>query len=141
MPQIRTVLTTCLLVLGIFMVAMTPFADGFLLDTVPAALAQANDLPEGTTTLANPLGENVTIEKVIGRIIKALLGFSGAIALLVFVYGGFLWLTSAGNPDRIKKGKQTLIWAVIGLIVIATSYTLVNTVISALAGAVATTSE
>jgi len=81
--------------------------------------------------LQNPLGVT-DIRVLIGRVIRALLGISGAVALLMFVYGGMLWLTSGGNADQIKKGKNTLIWAVIGLVVIFTSYTLVSALISAI---------
>lgn len=81
--------------------------------------------------LQNPLG-TTSINSVIGTLIKALLGISGSVALLMFVWGGFQWLISAGNPDRIKKGKETLIWAAIGLAVIFGAYALVNAVIKAL---------
>lgn len=78
-----------------------------------------------TYQINSPIGE-ITGPQLIGRIIKAILGLVGALALAMFVYGGFTWLTSAGSPDKIKKGKDILIWATIGLIVIFTSYTLVD---------------
>ncbi len=64
--------------------------------------------------------------RIIGNIIKAVLALVGALALGMFIYGGFTWLTSGGSPDRIKKGRDILVWAVIGLIVIFASYTLVD---------------
>jgi len=81
--------------------------------------------------LQNPLG-TTSINSIVGRIIQALLGISGSVALLMFVWGGFQWLISAGNPDRIKKGKDTLIWAAIGLAIIFAAYALVNVVVTAL---------
>jgi uncharacterized membrane protein YjfL (UPF0719 family) len=50
----------------------------------------------------------------------------------MFVYGGFTWLTSGGSAERIKKGKDILVWAVIGLVVIFASYTAVDFVLTAL---------
>ncbi len=79
-----------------------------------------------------PGGEGGDIRVVIGRVIKAILGISGVVALLMFVWGGFLWLTSAGEIDKVKKGKQTLTWAVIGLVVIFTAYILVTALIGML---------
>jgi hypothetical protein len=73
----------------------------------------------------------VTGPELIGRIIKAVLGIVGALALAMFVFGGFTWLTSGGSPDKIKKGKDILMWAVIGLIIIFTSYTLVDFILTA----------
>lgn len=83
-----------------------------------------------TYEIKPPIGE-VTGPQLIGRIIKTILALVGAFALAMFVYGGFTWLTSGGSPDRIKKGKDILIWAVIGLIVILASYTLVDFVLKA----------
>lgn len=82
-------------------------------------------------TLQNPLGTS-DIRVIIGRVIQALLGLSGTLALLMFVWGGITWMTSGGVADKIKKGKDTLIWATIGLVVIFTAYTLVSTLITAI---------
>ncbi len=87
--------------------------------------------------LENPLGgsgagEVTSPTRLIGNIIKTILTIVGALALAMFVYGGFTWLTSAGSPEKVKKGKDILIWAVIGLIVIFTSYTAVDFVLTAL---------
>jgi hypothetical protein len=60
-----------------------------------------------------------------------LLGIVGAIVLLFFVYGGFLMLTSGGAPDRIKKGKDVLINATIGLGIAFLAYTVVTFTVSA----------
>ena len=86
-----------------------------------------------TVKLTNPISTS-DIPTLAGNIIQALLGIVGAVALLMVVYGGFLWLTSAGNPERIKKGKETLIWAVIGLAFIFSSYMLARFVFQALLG-------
>lgn len=82
-----------------------------------------------TVKLDNPLGagENAKdIRVIIGNIIKVVLGLVGSLALVIFVYGGLLWMTSAGNAERIKSGRDTLIWASLGFIVIFTSYILVG---------------
>jgi hypothetical protein len=81
--------------------------------------------------LTDPLG-GVSIPVLIGRVIRVALGISGSVALLMFIYGGFIWLTSGGKPEAIEKGKKTLIWAVIGLAIIFTSYLAVDQIIRAL---------
>ncbi|OGF21664.1 hypothetical protein A2316_01240 [Candidatus Falkowbacteria bacterium RIFOXYB2_FULL_38_15] len=80
--------------------------------------------------LESPI-EDTDIVPLIGRVIKTALGVVGAIALLMFVYGGLIWLTSGGSPDKIKKGMDVLIWVAIGLVVIFASYTLVDFVFTA----------
>lgn len=81
--------------------------------------------------LFNPLG-TTSIQAVIARLIKALLGLSGSIALLMFVWGGFLWLSSRGETKQIEKGKETIKWATFGLVIIFTAYILVGAIIGAL---------
>src|SRR3989339_675316 len=49
--------------------------------------------------------KNISI--LIGSLIQKALGVLGSLTLFVFVLGGFLWLTSAGNSDHIKKGADT----------------------------------
>lgn len=85
-------------------------------------------------TLDNPLdGKNNTIDKkaadprvILGNAIGGALSILGALALAVFIYGGFIWMLSWGNQDRITKGKNVLIWAFLGLLVIFSSYTVVK---------------
>lgn len=99
------------------------------LSLLAAHQAQAVSLP-------NPLGNNVTtVPQLINRVIIAILGIVGALALLMFVWGGLLWMTSAGNADQVKKGRETLVWASIGLLIIFASYTLVTTIFKSLTGA------
>ncbi len=79
-------------------------------------------------SLQNPL-ESKSIPDLIGRSITIFIGVSGSFALLMFVYGGFLWLTSQGNTEKVQKGKQVFTWAVIGLVVIFTAYIVLRQVL------------
>lgn len=88
-----------------------------------------------TVTLYNPLGtsnEDSDIRVILGRVIRGLLSIIGSLALLMFVYGGMLWMTSAGNSERIKKGKDIIVWAVLGLGIIFSSYAITNALLQAL---------
>jgi len=89
----------------------------------------------GTVDLADASPVEITdIPTIIGNFIKAILGFVGAVALFMFVYGGVLMLTSAGNQEKVKKGKDTLIWSIIGLAVIFGSFFLVDAVLTGFKG-------
>lgn len=93
----------------------------------------AADSPATTANLQNPLGSNaLTPQELSGRIISSMLGIVGSIALIMFVVGGFYWLTAGGNEERIKKGRQTLEWAAFGLIVIFGAYVILKFVFQAL---------
>jgi PKD repeat protein len=62
------------------------------------------------------------------------LGFLGLIAVLIVIYGGVLSVISAGNPETAKKGKQAIMYAGIGLIIVMGSFALVNTILLAPSG-------
>lgn len=82
-------------------------------------------------TLTNPLGETDP-RLIIARVIQGALSISGSIALLMFIYGGILWLTSAGKTEQVTKGKNVLLWAVLGIVVIASAYVAVGAIFNAI---------
>ena len=89
------------------------------------------DDDKNITKLSNPIKSDLDNPSVlIGVVIQAVLGLVGGIALVMMVYGGFQWLTAAGNEEKIKNGTQTMLWAAIGLVLVFSSYLLVETVLS-----------
>ena len=81
--------------------------------------------------LENPL--TITTDnpaQLIGYIIRAVLAVVGGVALVMMIYGGFQWLTAAGSEDKIKSGTQTMLWSAIGLVLVFSSYILVQTVLN-----------
>ena len=84
------------------------------------------ECPQGSVFLHNPLGTDITPQTFIGGIIRAILGIVGSLALVMFIYGGFTGMTETGNAEQVVNGRNTLVWAAIGLIVIFTSYALVR---------------
>ena len=100
--------------------------------TPPPIQAEPNNA-QAVGTLENPLGDNaLTPQQIYGRVIFSFMGVTGALALIMFVIGGIQWMTAAGNPERVKKGRDTLMWAVLGLIVIFSSYAILRAVLEAL---------
>ena len=88
----------------------------------------------GPVTLSDPLKLTGGPQQLIGRIINAALGIVGSLALLMFVWGGLLWMTSAGSEEKVKQGREILIWATAGLALVFFSYVLVRFVIGSLTG-------
>lgn len=56
----------------------------------------------------------------------------GMLAFVMFVIGGFMMIFSMGSPDRVKKGRDILIAAVVGMIIVFSAYILVNFLLDAL---------
>ncbi len=95
------------------------FAFLFLLSSLVASAADV-------LILENPLGDVDSIPVLVNRLLKGLFGIIGVVALLVFMYGGFTWMTAQGAEKKIKQGWDTMSWGAIGLAVIFGSYIIVQ---------------
>lgn len=85
--------------------------------------------------LTNPLGsQGNDIPTLVSRVIKGVLGLTGAAALVMFLYGGVLWMTAMGEEKRIKQGWDTMTWAALGMAAIFMSYAIVRFILSAVCG-------
>ena len=102
----------------------------FLLFLVKIAGAQDLGIETMDEGLDGALGEAGTDPRMlVARIIQIALGFLGILALSLVLYAGFLWMTSAGNEEKIDKAKGILKNAVIGLIIIMSSWGIVTFII------------
>ncbi|QQG41881.1 MAG: hypothetical protein HYV90_01050 [Candidatus Woesebacteria bacterium] len=57
-------------------------------------------------------------EQFFGSLLKWAVGVGGGIAFLLIVYAGFMVMTSAGDPERLKAGQELLTSAISGLILL-----------------------
>ncbi|NUM25893.1 MAG: hypothetical protein HUU49_04770 [Candidatus Buchananbacteria bacterium] len=96
--------------------------------TVTPALALNVGLEYGTYT---GLGTKDLREGIMA-IINVLLGFLGIIAIVIILYGGFVWLTSAGNEEKVGQAKKIITAGIIGLVIIFVSYAIASFVITQL---------
>ncbi len=88
------------------------------------------------TSSLNPA--NITdFRDLIGQIINTAIGVIGSIALAMFVYGGFVTMTGmtdvggGANKVDVMRGKAILVWSTLGIIVVTTSYFIVDFVFEA----------
>lgn len=97
----------------------------------PPRKGESAECSGATVELPNPLPAD-DLPTILGIVLRTAFGLLGSLALAMFVYGGFLWLTSGGSADRIEKGKNTMVWAVLGIAVAFTAYAIVDFVIAAI---------
>ncbi|MBN1618979.1 hypothetical protein JW887_06615 [Candidatus Dojkabacteria bacterium] len=65
---------------------------------------------------------------LIVNIFGLLFPFAGVALFLMFLYGGIMWLMSTGDPQKIQKAQGTLLWAVVGTIILVCAVVIINTV-------------
>ena len=70
----------------------------------------------------------------INTIINVLLGVIGIVAVIMIIYGGFKLVTSEGSADKVKSGKETILYGVVGLVVALLAFAIVNFVIASFFG-------
>jgi hypothetical protein len=98
-----------------------------------SAFAQGNPLD---ASIRAPQGRIIDPGTRIGAIVSFIVAFIIVIAflaaLLYIVIGAFQWITSGGDKQKVADARNHIIAAVIGLVVIALSFVIINVVITAL---------
>lgn len=73
-----------------------------------------------------------SLPQIIGTIINVVLGFMGIVLLFYLIYGGFLWMTSGGDSKGVDAAKKMIQNAIIGLVIIVSSYAISSFVLGQL---------
>lgn len=111
----------------------------------PVAFAQPitspnSSLQEGVQVLEQPLGlPSADIRVIVAQIIRVALGLLGIVLVAINLYGGFLWMTAAGNEEQIEKAKKLLVNGVIGLVIVLSAFAIVSFILSSLVAGTAGT--
>ena len=110
-----------LVVIGLFSFFSTTLAQSF----------GTNEVANGLNNSLNTLDPRTTA----GRIINIVLGLLGVIAVGIIIWGGFVYLTSNGEEEKVTKAKNLLKNGVIGLLIILASWGIASFILSKLSGA------
>ena len=78
-------------------------------------------------------GDSNLVGSVIG-IINAIVAVLGIVCVIVMIIGGISYMTSAGDAGKVKKGKDTILYGLIGLVICAFAFAIVNFVIANIIG-------
>ncbi|OGY45588.1 MAG: hypothetical protein A2731_03630 [Candidatus Buchananbacteria bacterium RIFCSPHIGHO2_01_FULL_39_8] len=102
----------------------------FVFGVMPALAQLQTGLEYGTYTGLGTQDIRITIMKII----RIFLGLVGIIAIILIMYGGYVWMTSAGNPEKVEQAKKILRNAAIGLLIIFSAFMIVSFIIGVLSG-------
>jgi|SRR3989338_6450757 len=124
-----SIVLAALVLTNLILVESTAAADAATKKTITSQMKDALGdiaLPKG--------GDDVeaTTQQVVGGIINAFLSIFGIIFLNLMIYGGYKWLVASGREEEIKKAKDTIRSAIIGLIIVMAAYTISYFVAAAL---------
>ena len=82
----------------------------------------------------DPVGNDNNFKESLIAILNGIIGVLGIVAVVVIIIGGITYMTSGGDAGKVKKGKDTILYGLIGLIIVVLSFAIVNFVIQNIIG-------
>lgn len=124
MKRLKSILLTLGLVIGVsaVVVPMTPVAAINPFGTACSA--------NGEATLCKSSGDSAT--SLVKNIINLLIYLIGIISVIMVVIGGLKYTTSQGDASGLSSAKNTILYAIVGLVIAVLSFSIVNFVIGKL---------
>lgn len=129
----RTITTTISAIAVMAGVYLLPVATAGAVDVFGGACGAAGDSSGGSEICGAATGGE-TAESIIKNVINLMLVILGMIAVIMIIIGGIRYATSNGDSNQITSAKNTVLYAVIGLIVAIFSFAIVNFVLDAFSG-------
>ena len=77
-------------------------------------------------------GESKTVFDVLPGVLNAVFGIVGILAVGLIIFGGVRYTISQGDAGKVKKAKDTIMYAVIGLVVTLAAFAIVNFVLTSI---------
>lgn len=125
MNKIKRIIISTVAVMGLVALPVVPVYA----ETCTGSPAEC--VKKGTESVDNQNGGGAKLEDQIKTVVNVLLFILGAIAVVMIIIGGIRYATSGGDASGIKGAKDTILYAVIGLVVAIMAYAIVNFVIDA----------
>lgn len=116
---------------------MMLLASGVLAAAVMVPAAYAIDLFPACTNIENVVCEasgegGDKVDTIVTRITNLLMWALGIVSVIMLVIGGFKFTTSGGSPEQVKSAKNTIMYAIIGIVVAIVAWAVVDFVVKQL---------
>ncbi|MBI3290907.1 hypothetical protein HYZ76_01335 [Candidatus Falkowbacteria bacterium] len=140
MTKIIKAIILTVIILNLFIITAN-FAEAQLLQGPTTEELQRQDQAflEGAGLGSDP-GRN-TLGEVVADIIRIFLSFLGVVFVVLIIYAGWLWMSSAGNEEKIDKAKRIMTSAFIGLLIVLAAYAITYFVIDKILEATGTSTQ
>jgi len=141
-PMLKKNIMLIILLFGLTLAAIAPaYGQGILppaTGPIPAGTVAGQpdcQAPAGSSLSAASYCGDYSVNDFLSlaiNISKWILGIVGSLSLIMFIYGGFMFLISGGSADAVGHAKKILVAAVIGLIIVFASYLIIKFALGAL---------
>ncbi|MEK7561345.1 MAG: pilin [Patescibacteria group bacterium] len=127
--KFKALIASLLVVTGLLVPLVAPTV--VLADIQSKLCGSAQDLSVNSTKDCTTTGASEDrFQEILANIINIFSLIVGVVAVIMIIFGGFKYITSAGNQESVKTAKQTLIYALIGLIIVALAQIIVKFVLN-----------
>ena len=110
------------------LVAKTSASLALLSSALVSTVAFASDITTGAGAAKGSLngGPTFTVNTIIGIVTDVLIFMVGAISVIVLIIGGLRYILSGGNATSVQGAKNTILYAVVGLVVSISAFAIVQ---------------
>lgn len=122
-----SLLAVPLLVVGLSFIAPASLASAAC-DTSNLDAQSGANCAQGNNTPTTLFGQ----ESIFTTVVNILLFLVGAIAVIMLIYGGIKYVTSGGAQDQVTSAKNTIMYAIVGIVVALLAFAVVNFVVGGL---------
>lgn len=141
MFKVKSILATLALTLGVGIgsTAVVNAANPITSNPQFAVSAGKQDACEALKAIDATHGcgsQDTTISRIIRGIISVLSYLVGIVSVIMVIIAGFKYVTSGGDSGRVASAKTTLIYALVGLVIVALAQVIVSTVLKGTTGAI-----
>lgn len=119
-----------MLVLGLSFVTPAPAVSAACTDNL--TVSSGAKCAKGTDTPANLFGGEGSIFKIVTNVLLFLVG---AISVIMLIIGGIRYVISGGDQAQVTSAKNTILYAIVGIVIALLAYAAVNFVTGAFAPA------
>lgn len=125
MKRLRSLPGLAILAITAWVVPTTVFASS----AIDRAIESAKKLGD-----ASGLESQETPATIVGSIINAAIGILGIVAVGLIIYAGALWITAAGNEDKVTQAKTLIKQVVVGIVILGMAYAITSFIVSIVTG-------
>lgn len=124
MKSKKQILTQALVVLAIMVGALSMF-------NLAANAAGILNPTDNLGAVSDATGGQTSLRGLVLTIVNYFLGFLGLLAVVMVIYGGVTYVSSAGNDEAVGKAKKIIMYALIGIVIILLSFVVVKAILGA----------
>jgi hypothetical protein len=135
--KIKNYLVVLASVLTLAVPAMVPAVAHAAGDNINGNLCAGSNFNlsgNGDSSCKNNTGSTKNLQTLLVKVVNIISAIVGVVAVIMIIFGGFKYITSGGDSNNVSGAKNTIIYAIIGLVIVALAQLIVHFVLNTSSG-------